>query len=256
MPSTRIRPLLALALAVATCAAAAGTAGAATPTSGQSLRQYVSSGQYAADVATAAAPAKRWLDTTTTLLAQETRACQHAHLPVATVNAMVATSPSTPAKPTRAGCAALPRRTALVLDLDETALSNYIGVPTGDPTIGSLGIVVPSSLGQDTAMPAILDLYRDAQARGVAIFFITARPPLIELATELNLRRVGYTSWSGLSFKGDLTASNTDYKTGQRVIVEQSGYTIIANVGDQLSDLAGGYAERTYRLPNPFYTSS
>ena len=27
----------------------------------------------------------------------------------------------------------------------------------------------------------------------------------------------------------------------------------IANVGDQPSDLAGGYAERTFLLPNPFY---
>jgi hypothetical protein len=27
----------------------------------------------------------------------------------------------------------------------------------------------------------------------------------------------------------------------------------IANVGDQPSDLAGGYAERTFLVPNPFY---
>ena len=31
------------------------------------------------------------------------------------------------------------------------------------------------------------------------------------------------------------------------------GFTIIANVGDQPSDLAGGYAERTFLVPNPFY---
>jgi hypothetical protein len=29
---------------------------------------------------------------------------------------------------------------------------------------------------------------------------------------------------------------------------------IIANLGDQFSDLAGGYAERTFKLPNPFYS--
>jgi len=29
--------------------------------------------------------------------------------------------------------------------------------------------------------------------------------------------------------------------------------TIIVNAGDQESDLAGGYAERAYKLPNPFY---
>jgi len=31
------------------------------------------------------------------------------------------------------------------------------------------------------------------------------------------------------------------------------GYTIIVNIGDQMSDLDGGFAERTYKLPNPFY---
>ncbi|MGB6550988.1 MAG: HAD family acid phosphatase [Xanthobacteraceae bacterium] len=28
---------------------------------------------------------------------------------------------------------------------------------------------------------------------------------------------------------------------------------MIANVGDQESDLSGGYAEKTFKLPNPFY---
>ena len=31
------------------------------------------------------------------------------------------------------------------------------------------------------------------------------------------------------------------------------GYTIVANIGDQPSDLDGGFAERTFLLPNPFY---
>ena len=35
--------------------------------------------------------------------------------------------------------------------------------------------------------------------------------------------------------------------------IEQQGYTIIANIGDQPSDLDGGFSEQTYLLPNPFY---
>ena len=31
------------------------------------------------------------------------------------------------------------------------------------------------------------------------------------------------------------------------------GFTIILSVGDQESDLKGGYAERTFKLPNPVY---
>ena len=33
----------------------------------------------------------------------------------------------------------------------------------------------------------------------------------------------------------------------------KQGFLIIANLGDQASDLAGGYAERAYKIPNPFY---
>jgi acid phosphatase len=34
---------------------------------------------------------------------------------------------------------------------------------------------------------------------------------------------------------------------------ERAGRTIIANIGDQMSDLNGGYAERTFKLADPFY---
>ena len=35
--------------------------------------------------------------------------------------------------------------------------------------------------------------------------------------------------------------------------IEAQGYDIVANVGDQYSDLAGGHADRAFKLPNPFY---
>ena len=31
------------------------------------------------------------------------------------------------------------------------------------------------------------------------------------------------------------------------------GYDIVANFGDQLSDLTGGFADKTFKLPNPMY---
>ena len=33
----------------------------------------------------------------------------------------------------------------------------------------------------------------------------------------------------------------------------EAGYTIVLSMGDQQSDLDGGYAERTFKLPNPVY---
>jgi hypothetical protein len=47
--------------------------------------------------------------------------------------------------------------------------------------------------------------------------------------------------------------SAADFKAQQRGKIEQRGYTIIVNVGDQPSDLDGGFAEQTYLLPDPFY---
>jgi hypothetical protein len=35
--------------------------------------------------------------------------------------------------------------------------------------------------------------------------------------------------------------------------VETQGYDIVANFGDQYSDLNGGFADRTYKIPNPMY---
>ncbi len=47
--------------------------------------------------------------------------------------------------------------------------------------------------------------------------------------------------------------SAADFKAPQRQAIESEGYTIIANMGDQPSDLDGGFSERTFLLPNPFY---
>jgi len=33
----------------------------------------------------------------------------------------------------------------------------------------------------------------------------------------------------------------------------KEGYVIVANVGDQNSDLVGGYCRKFFKLPNPFY---
>ncbi len=44
------------------------------------------------------------------------------------------------------------------------------------------------------------------------------------------------------------------YKTSARWGLVSEGYRIVASIGDQTSDLVGGYADKTFQLPNPFYT--
>jgi hypothetical protein len=43
------------------------------------------------------------------------------------------------------------------------------------------------------------------------------------------------------------------YKSGTRAYIESKGYKIVADIGDQFSDLLGGFAQRTFKMPNPNY---
>jgi predicted secreted acid phosphatase len=43
------------------------------------------------------------------------------------------------------------------------------------------------------------------------------------------------------------------YKSGTRAYIESSGYDIVADFGDQFSDLEGGYADKVFKMPNPNY---
>ena len=43
------------------------------------------------------------------------------------------------------------------------------------------------------------------------------------------------------------------YKSGTRAYLESLGYEIVADFGDQYSDLIGGFADKTFKMPNPNY---
>ena len=45
------------------------------------------------------------------------------------------------------------------------------------------------------------------------------------------------------------------FKSGVRAFIESAGYRILVNVGDQFSDLAGGFARRSIKLNNPIYVT-
>ena len=98
----------------------------------------------------------------------------------------------------------------------------------------------------------VLDLYMNALKKNIAVFFITGRDQTLAEATAQNLHAAGYQSWSGLEFRPDNTPSST-YKTAARAKIAQQGYSIIASIGDQESDLIGGFSLRTFKLPNPYY---
>ena len=156
-------------------------------------------------------------------------------------------------------------RPALVFDVDETALSNWEVILANDfGRFATGGCELPEGpcgwaawdlLGRSTPLPATVALAETARELGVAVFFITGRPESQRDATERNLRAAGYDGFAGLAMvpDGQRFASAADFKAPRRAAIEAEGYTIIANVGDQPSDLAGGHAEREFLLDNPFY---
>ncbi|MFG3167750.1 HAD family acid phosphatase [Streptomyces sp. NPDC048200] len=128
------------------------------------------------------------------------------------------------------------QKLALVFDIDNTTLETDFHPWYQLPT---------------PAVKASLELARYAHSRGVAVFFVTARPGIIASETKWNLRSVGYPV-DGLYVRDlpDLFDEVSDYKTGKRARIESLGYTIVANVGNNTTDLVGGHAERTFKLPD------
>jgi len=172
---------------------------------------------------------------------------------------------------------------AIVLDVDDTTLltwnyevfSNWAYNPTTNATYVT-GQLFPAVFG-------MVDLATQAQREGYAIFFLTGRPATQEQATLGNLTAdgigvdAGYPKPTTLSDGEDglftkpavadypayLQAACADdpngscttdhYNTATRAHIESLGYDIVGNFGDQFSDLNGGHADATFKLPNPNY---
>ncbi|HEX2436344.1 MAG TPA: HAD family acid phosphatase [Solirubrobacterales bacterium] len=141
-------------------------------------------------------------------------------------------------------------RPALVLDIDDTALSRYADLNAVD--FDYRGVVIAVAEADSPPIQPTLELYRFAIERDVSVFFITSHPPAIRSLTEGNLRKAGYAQWSELVMKPP-EANVLEFKSGAREEIEGEGFTILANVGDQESDLDGGHSKKAFKLPNPMY---
>jgi acid phosphatase len=146
---------------------------------------------------------------------------------------------------------------ALVLDIDETSLTNYCEMKREDYGFISVPFnewaVSPEA---DMPVPGTLRLFNAARAAGVEVFFITGRPGQQKAATAKNLDAAGYKGWKGLALREgpQKTMATVAYKSEERKKIVDAGYRIVMNVGDQWSDLNGdAKGEVSVKLPNPFY---
>jgi predicted secreted acid phosphatase len=148
-----------------------------------------------------------------------------------------------------------PKKLAIVLDIDETSLSNYSDMRKIDFGGTYEEIRDAEDQGKDPAILPTLALYQYAKSNNVAVFFVTGRHEEEREVTAKNLKDAGYREWDGLVLRyGEFAkVPAAVYKTAIRKKIESEGYDIVLNIGDQKSDLAGGYADRSLKLPNPYY---
>jgi hypothetical protein len=145
------------------------------------------------------------------------------------------------------------KKLAIVFDIDETSLSNYTAIDADNFTFGTNSQnEAQNEIG--TAIQPTLDVFNLAKSKGITIFLITGRRENVRQPTEENLAREGFSGYKQLILRPVGAGGTTvDYKAGERAKIEDQGYRIIANVGDQYSDLAGGHSGVAFKLPNPFY---
>lgn len=147
-------------------------------------------------------------------------------------------------------------RPALILDVDDTALSSYPYLANNEFGARQNREVLP-------AIAPVLGLARYAGDHAVALFFITERLTERRDDTLANLLHVGFPAPTELflrartpPFPSYLTqpdCGTVEFKSATRAYIESFGYRILLCIGDQHSDLAGGHAEMTVKLPNPMY---
>ncbi len=147
-----------------------------------------------------------------------------------------------------------PSNAAFVFDIDETALSNLeyeLKFNFGfDPKTWDEWVME----GRAPAIPGVRRLYDSLIARNIKVIFISGRSSEQFEITTKNLKDQGYLKYDtlickGLQFKGKKAL---EYKSTIRSELSKK-YKIIGSVGDQWSDLEGGWTIIKIKLPNYMY---
>jgi hypothetical protein len=144
---------------------------------------------------------------------------------------------------------------AMVLDIDETTLSNYEQMLKAGFAWNKEANDIWVESGQAPAIPGTLRLFKEAQRLKVSVFFLTGRPESQRVATEKNLRSQGMDGWEELILRPPAQQSWSALKYKSIARAEKlKGYHLVLNVGDQWSDLRGDpEAEYSVKYPDPYY---
>lgn len=149
------------------------------------------------------------------------------------------------------------QKPAIVLDIDETCLSNYNNILEANFSQTQMQIHESTLRANGEALPGCQNLYQYAQSHQVNVFFITGRRTSEKKATIKNLRNAGFHHWAGLYLLNDKLDANYKnieaFKIATRKMLAEKGYEILLSMGDKPTDFSGGYTKASFKLPNPYY---
>jgi len=146
------------------------------------------------------------------------------------------------------------RNLAITIDIDETALSNWENMKKMDFAYDHDESLQWESQAKAPAIKSVLVLFNYAREHQISTIFLTGRGYSERDVTVKDLEAAGYEDWTKLILRNGLSpALADDYKAGERKRLEEDGYKIVVNIGDQCSDLTGGHALKAFKLPDPFY---
>lgn len=145
-----------------------------------------------------------------------------------------------------------------VFDVDETTLSNLPyyakhGFGVEPYNWSTFGAYVKEA--NAPVLPETQRLYKRLQALGIKPVILTGRREDKREATANNLAAAGYTGYLKLLLKPqNVKVSSIEFKSGERKKLQDAGYVIVGNIGDQWTDLLGEpEGGRTFKLPDPMY---
>lgn len=147
-----------------------------------------------------------------------------------------------------------PGRLAVVFDLDETIFSNLEEMRSLD--FGYNKDIWDRWIhdGRAAPLPPVVDLYKQARALGFEVILLSGRTESSREGTARNLNAIGVDDYKTLVLMpADWKGTTELFKTQARARLTREGYIIVANIGDQPGDLTGGYSEKIYKIPDPFY---
>lgn len=141
---------------------------------------------------------------------------------------------------------------AVVADIDETVLDNREYFETAKEFDWTKFVTWVEESKAPSLKPTA-EFLDWARKNGFAIFFVTGRPESLRAATIRNMVRNGI-AYDGLYLRPEKDSrSAIEVKSAIRKQIEDMGFKIVVNIGDQVSDLVGGYAIDCEKLPNKIY---